>query len=113
MNKFKTGIDLIAEERQRQIDQENFSLSHDVKLYSTNDQLELAAVSYALPDELPTRWQKENLLHRSNFFPWLKEWWKPSPHDRIKELQKAGALIAAKIDVLLTVNSSSNPLLKQ
>lgn len=99
----KTGIELIAEERQRQIDTENFSIKHDVKQYANNNQLELAAVAYAMPEELPTQWQRENIYHRSNLFPWDKKWWKPSTDDRIKELQKAGALIAAKIDVLLSV----------
>lgn len=99
----KTGIELIAEERQRQIEKENFSIKHDVKQYANNSQLELAAVAYAMPEELPTNWQRENINHRSNLFPWDKEWWKPSTNDRIKELQKAGALIAAKIDVLLSV----------
>ena len=96
----KTGIEIIAEERQRQIEQENFSIDHDVKLYQENNQLEMAAVAYTLPDKLVTNWQRENLSHRTNFFPWDKRYWKPSPENRIEELAKAGALIAAKIDVI-------------
>ena len=33
-------------------------------------------------------------------WPWDAEWWKPSPKDRVRELVKAGALIAAEIDRL-------------
>lgn len=33
-------------------------------------------------------------------FPFSSVWWKPSPENRIKELAKAGALIAAEIDRL-------------
>ena len=100
----KTGIELVAEERQRQIKEENFSIIHDVKQYANNSQLEYAAVAYALPDELTTQWQRDNLFHRSNLFPWDKEWWKPSPNDRVRELVKAAALLIAKIDVELNAS---------
>lgn len=33
-------------------------------------------------------------------YTWAEKWWKPSPGDRIRELEKAGALIAAEIDRL-------------
>lgn len=33
-------------------------------------------------------------------WPFSQEWWKPTPDDRIRELAKAGALIAAEIDRL-------------
>ena len=38
-----------------------------------------------------------------DLFPksWDWTWWKPSPNDRIRELSKAGALIAAEIDRIL------------
>jgi hypothetical protein len=96
----KTGVELIAEERQRQIEKEKFSIQHDAKVYTGGNENDLcfAAVSYALPENLKTEWQKKNVGHRSNFFPWTKTWWKPSPENRIRELTKAGALIAAEID---------------
>ena len=31
---------------------------------------------------------------------WEQKWWKPTPNDRVRELTKAGALIAAEIDRL-------------
>jgi hypothetical protein len=34
------------------------------------------------------------------FWPWTQRTFKPTPHDRIRELVKAGALIAAEIDRL-------------
>lgn len=95
----KRGIEMIAEERQRQIEVEGWSKEHDAK--HTNDSLAFAAVCYAIPSELrhysycPLR--KERV---PDFWPWNKEWWKPCPQDRIRELVKAGALIAAEIDRL-------------
>ena len=84
-----TGIDLIKKERQRQIDVENWTPEHD-KQYQ-NDQLFNAAASYsALPerrnldgDGVPYAW------------PWASNWWKPTPDNRIRELEKAGALFLA------------------
>lgn len=103
----KTGIELIAEERKRQIEKEGYTLQDDVTKYNkeigTENHLVFAAVAYALPDKLSTKWQKDNIVHRSNFFPWDKEFWKPSTDNRIKELQKAGALISAEIDRLLKI----------
>ena len=37
---------------------------------------------------------------------WDDTWWKPTPDNRIKELIKAGALIAAEIDRLLAIENS-------
>ena len=95
----KTGIDLIAKERQRQIEDEGWTKEHDAEL--TNGSLALAAVCYAIPNELrhysycPLRKEKV-----PDFWLWDKKWWKPCPEDRIRELVKAGALIAAEIDRL-------------
>ena len=82
----KTGIELIAEERQRQITAEGWTPEHDDE--HDNEQLAQAAACYAMPPRLrgPLPW------------PWDADWWKPG--DRIRELTKAGALIAAEIDRL-------------
>lgn len=90
------GCGLIAKERDRQINELGYNVKHD-ELYSNNE-LALAAASYALKDELQTEWQRNSIRHRSNLWPWDKKYWKPTPNDRIKELTKAGALIAAQID---------------
>ena len=96
----KTGIDLITDERNRQIKVEGWTKEHDKE--HSNDTLALAAVCYAIPSELRKYeydpMQKERIPF---FWPWEKSYWKPSPENRIKELVKAGALIAAEIDRLL------------
>ena len=88
----KTGIEIIAEERQRQISVENWSLNHDV-MHHTKGELAQAAACYAMP-------QAERKLNESyskfGWFPkwwpkdWSVRWWKPSPDNRIKELAKSG-----------------------
>ena len=87
----KDGIQLITEERIRQLCKEGWTDEHD----DTHDMGELrrAGAAYALaanagPDALiPASW------------PWSQRWWKPSA-DPIRNLVKGGALIAAEIDRL-------------
>lgn len=83
------GAELITAERQRQVDVEGWDANHD--RHHTENELVDAAVSYLFADaykdgEKPLDW------------PWEMKWWKPSPNDRVRELVKAGALIAAEID---------------
>ncbi len=89
----KTGIELIAEERQRQLDEEGYTFEHDIYEHYAED-LSVVASLYALPEK--QRQYRENGVPKN--FPWEIESWKPTPNDRIRELQKAGALIAAEID---------------
>lgn len=98
----KNGIDLIRKERDRQINEEGWDINSDIKKHGDSE-LAIAGACYALPirfryvlrttssfkDETPDFWQ------------WAGKWWKPTPEDRVKELTKAGALIAAEIDRLL------------
>jgi len=87
------GVSLIAVERQRQIDVEGYTAEHDAR---EDGALALAAACYATPeryrrlhsDGIPTLW------------PWNISFWRPTPNDRVRELVKAGALIAAEIDRL-------------
>ncbi|MDR7867788.1 MAG: hypothetical protein RIN56_13320 [Sporomusaceae bacterium] len=88
------GVQLIAEERQRQIDQEGWTAEHDRQ--HSRGELAIAAGCYAFPQIVRMAWGMAQRL-----WPWGLEWWKPCPEDRIYELQKAGALIAAEIDRLL------------
>jgi len=95
-----TGIELIAKERQRQIEKEGWTPEHDAE--HVNGELALVGAYYAMSqeqrmDELST---DTNAFTSPTGFPWGAEWWKPTPNNRIKELQKAGALIAAEIDRL-------------
>lgn len=94
-----TGAELIAQERQRQIAEERYSSEKDV-LYWSDQQLVRAAVCYALP--ATDRWA-HGINATPAYWPWGERFWKPTPHDRIKELTKAGALIAAEIDRLQAV----------
>jgi hypothetical protein len=79
----KTGIELISEERQEQINKHGFI--NDAQY--TNDELTDAAMQY-IGGDLISCWPET----------WNKDWYKPG--DRIEELKRAGALIAAEIDRL-------------
>lgn len=85
-----TGIEMIALERQRQIEEEEWTAEHDDS--HIDGEMARAAACYAYPilpgpHDLPIGWPPE----------WDAGWWKPSA-DPIRNLQKAGALIAAEID---------------
>lgn len=90
------GVLLIAEERKRQFEKEKWSAEHD----ATHDggQLATAAACYTLTPRYK-REVKEGKETPKNW-PWQSKWWKPTPKDRVRELVKAGALIAAEIDRL-------------
>jgi len=97
-----TGVERIAAERKRQIEEEGFTAEHD----NTNgeEEMALAAACYAVPEKhreaaIPDVTITRNLWW--HLWPWDREWWKPTPDNRIRELEKAGALIAAEIDRLL------------
>lgn len=95
----KTGIEIIAEERKRQIEVEGWTSEKD-DLY-TSGQLALAGATYAIP--MFDRDDYGGYVYSTDvpiMFPLSPEWWKPTPDDRIRELAKAGALIAAEIDRL-------------
>ncbi len=88
--KTKTGIEIIADERLRQIESEGWTFKHDDK--HTNGELARAAACYAIPSIL------RPFVKLGKLWAWSLSWWKPTPDDRIKELAKAGALIASEID---------------
>lgn len=81
------ALKAIIAERHRQIEKEGWTPAHDDK-YKNGELLE-AAACYALHngmdvDDAPGAW------------PWPKDWWKPTSRQR--DLEKAGALIAAELD---------------
>lgn len=95
----KSGIELIAEERQRQIEVEGWAVGHDAN--HKEGQLALAGASYALAEQNRKAYKPEFLFAAiCNIWPWSEKWWKPTPNDRVRELVKAGALMAAEIDRL-------------
>lgn len=101
-----TGSDLISLERNRQINEEGYNKDHDK--FCVNHELVMAAICYAMPAELRPGNDLDSLKVMG--WPWGIEDWKPgrysSPEthsykqERIRELVKAGALIAAEIDRL-------------
>ena len=95
------GVALIAVERARQVNEEGWTAEHDSQ--HDDGELALAALCYAAP---PDRWlrdvdvDRDGLPYPPGFWPWDQDWWKPTPDDRVRELVKAGVLIAAEIDRL-------------
>ena len=94
----KNGIELITEERQRQIEEEGFTAEYDSQ--HCLNQLAIAAAFYALP------WQLRIALCEAaekEVWPLPGEWYKPTEDTKegtIIELKRAGAMIAAEIDRL-------------
>jgi hypothetical protein len=89
------GAELIAEERQRQLQVEGWTPEHDAQ-YS-NYELVAAAREYLnieVGAEEPP----------SKHWPWDEEWWKPS-NNHVRNLTKAGALIAAEIDRVRAIDN--------
>jgi len=93
----KTGIELIAEERKRQIEIEGWTPEHDAQ--HTDGELAQAGSYYAMTDDtidfINEKWGNDNDLF---FWPFDLKWLKRTPNDRVRQLSKAGALIAAEID---------------
>lgn len=96
-----TGVGRIGVERARQKLEEGYTAEHDA---GEGDALALAAAMYALPATSRTIVRGGAPL----LWPWRPEFWKPTPADRIRELEKAGALVAAAIDALLAEGKVRN-----
>ena len=97
-----SGAELIAAERQRQIDVEGWTPEHDDS-HADDGALAKAAAVYATPaDHRATTYHVEQgeSYTLPTLWPWARVYYKPTPDDRVRELVKAGALIAAEIDRL-------------
>lgn len=103
------GIELIAAERQRQIDKEGWTPDHDAQ--HEGGELALAAACYATGE--PIFVQRTYTIggrielphfHFQNVWPFADHWWKPK--DELRNLVRAGALIAAEVDRLLAATPS-------
>lgn len=98
-----SGAQQIADERARQKGTEGYESAHDDT--HTDGAIAFAAVAYALPDD-----RRKHASFAANcgdelkdvpfLWPWEIADWKPTPGNRVRELVKAGALIAAEIDRL-------------
>jgi hypothetical protein len=94
-----TGIELIAAERKRQIEEEGWTAGHDDQ--HKDGELAKAAASYAYPHEGYV------YNRRAALWPWADEWYRPTPDNRIRELVKSGALVVAEIDRLLRLEEKT------
>lgn len=92
------GVKLIAAERCRQVEVEGYTAEHDA---GHSNALALAAACYATPDRY-----RHCLGGPPPGWPWEEIYWKPCPDDRVRELIKAGALVAAEIDRILAQGDS-------
>lgn len=90
----KTGVELIAMERDRQVTGEGWTPQHDDQ--HAHGELAMAAAVYALPRVLRAPYPAPGI---PDLWPFV-DGWKPTSNDRVRELVKAGALIAAEIDRL-------------
>lgn len=119
------GVGLIAAERRRQVDELKKTAANDAAL--SRGELNFAAQSYlwaatiaSLNEDSPQNFAAQTKTPLSGW-PWIgPETWHPVP-DQIRNLVKAGALVAAEIDRLLAikcqdpdkVNSSSGELIQE
>lgn len=96
------GVDAIRNERMRQMVSEGWSPEHDDSHVS--GELAYAAAAYAFSAaESQARGTTLVSLAPHAFWPWADGW---KPGDAIRDLTKAGALIAAEIDRLKRLDSS-------
>jgi hypothetical protein len=100
----KTGIDLIAEERAAQVSREGWTPEHDDE--HTESEMAQAAVAYieyaGQQDHGKRVAQHISDSIMSRHWPWDAAWWKPK--DQLRNLVRAGALIAAEIDRLQRIS---------
>lgn len=105
----ETGVERIAKERKRQVEQEGWSVEHDDE--HSDGSLAMAAACYASRERLYVERRFAAGITFEDPWPWdgysdkrphdgnvLK---KPTEEQYLRQLEKAGALIAAEIDRLL------------
>lgn len=106
----RTGAQRIAVERARQVQQEDYGDAHDDEQNDMNE-IAWAAVCYAAPEPIYRKYTYAKLVSFDDPWPWDEQFDK-RPHSgnvfktatraqRIRLLEKAGALCAAEIDRLL------------
>lgn len=114
-SKKKTGIDLIREERKRQVEKLGWTAEHDDEHIC--GQMCDAAVCYALPGFLYFKRETENGGAEFSHV-WPKFWGHPPKFtsdidEKLRNLSKAGALIAAEIDRLMREQSEAGTRAKK
>jgi hypothetical protein len=112
-----TGTELIAAERRRQVEVEGWTSGHDAE-HGTAELVD-AAACYLMAPRLPVPIRHAVVISHGpdagqpwtpERWPWEPRAWKPVPNDRVRELVKAGALIAAEIDRLTAAAQPVEPI---
>jgi hypothetical protein len=91
----KTGVELIAAERQEQIEKHGISVEYDV---ATNTEFQLSAAASVLIMDVSDEMSKEEVSSGRPDGWGRKDWEKMTSKDYKSRLIIAGALIAAEID---------------
>lgn len=104
----QSGVHLIAKERQRHIEGEFYTSEHDDQ--HSNGQLAGAGAVYALNaagflDASNIQAKRPGVTHTVNLWPFGPSCYKPT--NAVRNLVKAGALIAAEIDRLLRIRTKN------
>lgn len=94
------GSDRIAAERERQISVEGYDAAHD---RAHEHQLMAAAMCYLTAAAHP---HPSDLRRAPLGWPWAEQFWKPEGGRR-RNLEKAGALIAATLDSWITTDDAN------
>lgn len=93
---------MVLTERLRQINGEGWTPEHDDE--HEDGELANAAACYALSERDRKNQHLRPLDMVDVLWPWDDDWWKPTPNNRVRELEKAGGLIIAEIDRLLRIS---------
>ena len=108
MSKSLTGVERIAADRERQKEHHHWDAEHDSE--HSDNSLAIVAALYPAPfpifkllqvDESQRIFRDPWPLH------WDREYDKRGDHSRIRQLEKAGALIAAELDRITSEGSSA------
>lgn len=95
----KSGIELIAAERQEQIEKHGFDLNHDARQYNSSGELIQAACYILCKDSLLIKAHPADLRYALYPARWNNDFKKKfDSKDELQSLIIAGALIAAEID---------------
>lgn len=99
------GIQLFLEERVRQQVVEGFNKEHDDAYNKMPGTLTMAAICYATMGGSSDKLRDMLRPCKPKYWPWGLQWWKPGRDNtaasRIRELTKAGTLLAAEIDRII------------
>ena len=90
------GAELIANERKRQVEEEGWAPEHDD--YHDGGLMAVAGACYAMDAIEQIDWTDPDSPETPQDWPWDTCWWKPTTGDPIRQLVKAGAMMAAEID---------------